>query len=177
MYMFWSRTIWIQRLGKNKLQPWLTGLSLWASVLGICAQGMGMMALLLNHQGQWCGGWSRLGLRLHHGPNSSISYLGASASPFVKCEEWVWYTSQGHCEDSMSWLHMPQTFIEDLLCPSAYLTYMQSISCKMPGCMKHKLESRLLREITVRSIQWDICVRSHSVVSDSLRPSGLYIAY
>ena len=28
MYMFWSRTNWIQRLGKNKLQPWLTGLSL-----------------------------------------------------------------------------------------------------------------------------------------------------
>ena len=25
----------------------------------------------------------------------------------------------------------------------AYLTYMQSISCKMPGWMKHKLESRL----------------------------------
>ena len=27
---------------------------------------------------------------------------------------------------------------------SAYLTYMQSISCEMPGWMKHKLESRLL---------------------------------
>ena len=25
----------------------------------------------------------------------------------------------------------------------AYLTYMQSTSCKMPGWMKHKLESRL----------------------------------
>jgi len=25
-----------------------------------------------------------------------------------------------------------------------YLTYMQSASCKMPGWMKHKLESRLL---------------------------------
>ena len=29
----------------------------------------------------------------------------------------------------------------------AYLTYMQSTSCKMPGCMKHKLESRLRRDI------------------------------
>ena len=27
---------------------------------------------------------------------------------------------------------------------STYLTYMQSTSCKMPGWMKHKLESRLL---------------------------------
>ena len=68
-------------------------------------------------------------------------------------------------------------YVKAVYCHPAYLTYMQSISCKMPGCMKHKLESRLLREITVRSIQWDICVLSHSVVSDSLRPNGLYIAY
>ena len=32
-----------------------------------------------------------------------------------------------------------------------YLTYMQSTSCKMPGWMKHKLESRLLGEISVIS--------------------------
>ena len=30
----------------------------------------------------------------------------------------------------------------------AYLTYIQSTSCEMPGWMKHKLESRLLGEIT-----------------------------
>ena len=29
----------------------------------------------------------------------------------------------------------------------AYLTYMQSTLCKMPGWMKYKLESRLLGEI------------------------------
>ena len=34
----------------------------------------------------------------------------------------------------------------------AYLTYMQSsTSCKMPGWMKHKLESRLPREISISS--------------------------
>ena len=33
----------------------------------------------------------------------------------------------------------------------AYLTYMQSTSCKMPGWMKHKLESRLLGEISITS--------------------------
>ena len=32
-------------------------------------------------------------------------------------------------------------------CHPAYLTYMQSISCKMPGWMKHKLESRFMGEI------------------------------
>ena len=36
-------------------------------------------------------------------------------------------------------------------CHLAYLTYMQSTSCKMPGWMKHKLESRLPGEISVTS--------------------------
>ena len=31
----------------------------------------------------------------------------------------------------------------------AYLIYMQSASCKMPGWVKHKLESRFLREISI----------------------------
>ena len=33
----------------------------------------------------------------------------------------------------------------------AYLTYMQSTSCEMPGWIKHKLESRLLGEISITS--------------------------
>ena len=33
----------------------------------------------------------------------------------------------------------------------AYLTYMQIASCKMLGWMRHKLESRLLVEISVTS--------------------------
>ena len=33
----------------------------------------------------------------------------------------------------------------------AYLTSMQSASCKIPGWIKHKLESRLLGEISVTS--------------------------
>ena len=35
-----------------------------------------------------------------------------------------------------------------ICCQSAYLTSMQSTSCKMPGWMNHKLESRLLGEIS-----------------------------
>ena len=38
-----------------------------------------------------------------------------------------------------------------LLCHSAYLTYMQSTSGKMPGWMKHTLESRLPGEISINS--------------------------
>ena len=33
----------------------------------------------------------------------------------------------------------------------AYLTYMQSTSCKIPDWMKHKLESRLSGEISITS--------------------------
>ena len=33
----------------------------------------------------------------------------------------------------------------------AYLTYMQSTSCKMPGWMNRKLESRFLGEISITS--------------------------
>ena len=36
-------------------------------------------------------------------------------------------------------------------CYPAYLTYMKGTSCEMPGWMKHKLESRLLGEISVTS--------------------------
>ena len=36
-----------------------------------------------------------------------------------------------------------------IYCHPAYLTYMQSTSCEMLGWMKHKLESRLLGEISI----------------------------
>ena len=32
-------------------------------------------------------------------------------------------------------------YIKAVYCHLAYLTYMQSTSCEMPNCMKHKLES------------------------------------
>ena len=36
-------------------------------------------------------------------------------------------------------------------CHPVYLTCMQSTSCDMPGLMKHKLESRLLGDISITS--------------------------
>ena len=44
-----------------------------------------------------------------------------------------------------------KVYIKVVYCHPAYLTYMQSTSCKMPGWMKHKLESRLPGEISVTS--------------------------
>ena len=40
-------------------------------------------------------------------------------------------------------------YIKAVYCHPAYLSYMQSTSCEMPGCMNHKLESRLLGETSV----------------------------
>ena len=42
-------------------------------------------------------------------------------------------------------------YIRAVYCSPAYLTYMQSTSCEIPGWMKHKLESRLLEEISITS--------------------------
>ena len=41
--------------------------------------------------------------------------------------------------------------VKAVFCHPAYLISMQSTSCEMPGWMKHKLVSRLLREISVIS--------------------------
>ena len=42
-------------------------------------------------------------------------------------------------------------YMKALYCHPAYLAYMQSTSCEMPGWMKHKLESRLPGEISITS--------------------------
>ena len=42
-------------------------------------------------------------------------------------------------------------YFKVVYCHPAYLTYMQSASCKMPGQRKLKLESRLSGEISITS--------------------------
>ena len=42
-------------------------------------------------------------------------------------------------------------YVKAVYCYTAHLTYMQSTSCKMWGWMRHKLESRLLAEISITS--------------------------
>ena len=44
-----------------------------------------------------------------------------------------------------------KVYIKAVYCHPAYLTYMQSTLCEMPGWMKHKLESRLPGEISTTS--------------------------
>ena len=49
------------------------------------------------------------------------------------------------------WFQIRTGIVKVVYCHPAYLTYMQSTSCKMPGWMRHKLESRMLGEISVTS--------------------------
>ena len=42
-------------------------------------------------------------------------------------------------------------YVKAVYCHPTYLTSMQSTSCEMLGWMKHKLESRLLGEISINS--------------------------
>ena len=49
-------------------------------------------------------------------------------------------------------------YVKAVYCHPIYLTYMQSTSCKILGWMKHKLESRLMGEISITS---DMQMRPH----------------
>ena len=42
-------------------------------------------------------------------------------------------------------------YVKAVYCHSASLTYIQSTACQMPGWMNHKLESRLIGEISTVS--------------------------
>ena len=53
--------------------------------------------------------------------------------------------------DQQTGSKLGKEYIKTVYCHPAYLTYMQSKSCKMPGWMKHKLESSLQGEISITS--------------------------
>ena len=42
-------------------------------------------------------------------------------------------------------------YFKAVYCHPAYLTYVQSTSCEMPGWMKHKMQSKLPGEISITS--------------------------
>ena len=45
-------------------------------------------------------------------------------------------------------------YVKAVYCYSAYLTYMQTTSCKMLGWMKHKLESKLPRGGNIDNLRY-----------------------
>ena len=51
----------------------------------------------------------------------------------------------------MDWFQIGKEYVKAVYCHPAYLIYMQSTSCEKPHWMNHKLESRLLGEISATS--------------------------
>ena len=49
------------------------------------------------------------------------------------------------------WFKSGKEYVKATCCHPAYLPYMQSAYCEMPGWMKHKLELRLPGEISITS--------------------------
>ena len=58
-------------------------------------------------------------------------------------------------EPDMEWIGSKygMEYVKAAYCHPAYLTDMQSTSCKIPGWMKHNLESRLLGEVPTSAMQ------------------------
>ena len=105
---------------------------------------------------------------------SSISALLTMLQPFTMCittnwakfkrweyqntllaswENWMQIKKQQLEQDMKQWTgsKLGKEYMKVVYCQPAYLTCMQSTSCKMPGWIKHKLESRLPREISITS--------------------------
>ena len=61
----------------------------------------------------------------------------------------MWVKKQQLELDMEQWTvsKLGKEYVKAVYCHPAYLTYMQSTLCEMPGWMKHKLESRFLGEI------------------------------
>ena len=57
-------------------------------------------------------------------------------------ENWTWNSGLSK---------LRKEYVKAVYCHPANLTYTQSTSCEKPGWMKHKLESRLLGEISITS--------------------------
>ena len=53
--------------------------------------------------------------------------------------------------EQWSGYRLGKDYVKAVCCHPAYLTFMQSTSCEIPGWMKDKLGSRLLGEISVAS--------------------------
>ena len=64
-----------------------------------------------------------------------------------------------------SWLKIGKEYIKNIYCHPTCLPSMQSASCKMPGWVNHKLESRLLGEISTTSDMQICSVQSVQLLS------------
>ena len=80
-----------------------------------------------------------------------ISFLSSFAFSFSCCLMQVKKQQLELDKEQKTGYKLKKVYIKSVYCYPAYLTYMRGTSCKMLGWMKHKLESRLLGEISITS--------------------------
>ena len=59
-------------------------------------------------------------------------------------------------------------YVKAIYCHPDYLTYTHNTSCEMLGWMKHKLESRLLREISITTYADDTLITENEELTSLL---------
>ena len=77
--------------------------------------------------------------------NTRPPYLPPKKSMQVKKQQLELVMEQKYCSK------LGKEYVKAVYCHSAYIISMQSSLCEMPGWRKHKLESRLSREISMTS--------------------------
>ena len=97
-----------------------------------------------------------------HNKLKNSSRDGNIRPPYLSPEKPVCRSRSRHGtrHGTTDWFQIGKEYVKAVYCHPAYLTYMQSTSCEMPGWMKHKLESRLpgdrISEIKAKINKWDI---------------------
>ena len=89
----------------------------------------------------------------------------------ASCETCIQAKKQQLELDVKQWIgsKLGKEYIKAVYCHPAYFAYMQSTSSKMPGWMKHRLESRLLGEISITSdMQLTLSLRQKAMELKSL---------
>ena len=73
----------------------------------------------------------------------------------LTCLLYLLYTGQEatvrNLHETMNWFKIGKGVVKAVYCHPAYLTSIQSTSCKILGWMNHRLDSRLLGEISTTS--------------------------
>ena len=83
-----------------------------------------------------------------------LNEMEIPATPYLSPEKIYMQVKKQQLESGMEWQtgsKLGKEYVEVVYRHPAYLTYIQSISYEMPGCMTHKLKSRLIREIETTS--------------------------
>ena len=96
----------------------------------------------MKHQSLWlCGSlWKILKERVPDNPTCLLRSLHVGQEATVRTRHEI-----------MDWFKIGKGVQQGFILSPCCLTYMQSISCEMPGWMNHKLESRFLGEISTNS--------------------------